>query len=232
MTDQPQGGGQGAGERDVPPTSPLGSDSAGWHGDDRATGASEAGPEPHTEGQALEGELLNGDQPGSTSADALLAEVFDAAELEAELSAVESQTESVSDEIVALTSDLQRLHAEYSNYKKRVDRDRDLVRERAVEAALSALLPVLDDLDLAGQHGELVGGFKSVADKLVSTLATLGMTSFGAVGEPFDPARHEALMRESVPEVTEPTVVRVLQVGYQMNGRILRAARVSVAGTD
>lgn len=228
MTDQPQGGGQGAGERENPPTSPLGGDPAWLHRHDRPASAEPAQPEA----RPAEAELLNGDQPGSTAADALLAEVFDAAELEAELSAVESQTVSVTDEIANLTADLQRLHAEYSNYKKRVDRDRELVRERAVEAALSTLLPVLDDLDLAAQHGELVGGFKSVGDKLVTTLATLGLTPFGQVGESFDPARHEALMRESVPEVTEPTVVRVLQVGYQMNGRILRPARVSVAGTD
>ncbi|MGV1005386.1 MAG: nucleotide exchange factor GrpE [Candidatus Nanopelagicales bacterium] len=216
MSQQP-GFNPGGGEREEPLTSPSGDQPNAPLGDEPVD-------------SPVEAELLNGDQPGSDAADALLAEVFDADELEAEMSAVESATESVSDEVTALTADLQRLHAEYSNYKKRVDRDRELVRERAVEVALTALLPVLDDLDLAAQHGELVGGFRSVADKLVNTLASLGLTPFGAVGETFDPVKHEALMREEDPAITEPTVVRVLQTGYQMAGRVVRPARVSVAG--
>jgi len=225
---------------DLPPAGGLGGDPTWLHRHDRPTssGQASAGPEstgaaPSSEDQAPDdAEILDGDQPGSSTADALLAEVFDASELEAEMAAVESESAAVTGEVASLTADLQRLHAEYSNYRKRVERDRELVRERAIEGALAGLFPVLDDLELAGQHGELVGGFKSVAEKLVAALSALGLRAFGAEGEQFDPTRHEALMREDVEGVTEPTVVRVLAVGYEMNGRVLRAARVSVAGTD
>ena len=122
------------------------------------------------------------------------------------------------------------MHAEYSNYRKRVERDRELVRERAVESALVELLPILDDIGRARDHEELVGGFKGVGEALEAAVARLGLVAFGAPGEPFDPTRHEALMREEREGVTEPTVANVLQVGYEMNGRIVRPARVSVAG--
>jgi molecular chaperone GrpE len=198
---------------------------------------------PQAEPEEVEAELVDADDVHATTADELLAEVFDADQLEADLAAVESQAETVADEVsagssgvrdevAALTADLQRVQAEFRNYKRRVERDREKENQRAVEKALASLLPVLDDLELAAAHDELVGGFKSVAEKLVGTLSGLGLTAFGAVGEPFDPVHHEALMRESVEGVAEPTVVRVLQVGYEMNGRIIRAARVSVAGTD
>ncbi len=106
------------------------------------------------------------------------------------------------------------------------------MRDRAVEAALAELLPILDDIGRARDHDELVGGFRSVGESLEATVARLGLDAFGAVGEPFDPTLHEALMREEREGVTEPTVVTVLQVGYEMNGRVVRPARVSVAGTE
>lgn len=225
----------------TPPASGLGGDPAWLHRHDRQA---EQEPAPtDAEDAVVEGEVVDADDTSATTADDLLAEVFDAEQLEAELAAVESEAQVVADdvangapqagdEVAVLTADLKRVQAEFLNYKRRVDRDRGLEGQRAVEKALSALLPVLDDLELANQHGELVGGFKSVADKLVATLTGLGLGAFGAVGEAFDPARHEALMREAVEGVEEPTVVRVLQVGYEMNGRILRPARVSVAGTE
>jgi len=127
------------------------------------------------------------------------------------------------------TADLQRVQAEYANYRKRVDRDRAAVREFALAAVLSELLPVLDDIGRAREHEELTGGFKAVADRLESATAKLGLTTFGEPGETFDPNIHEALMHSYSPEVTEPTCVQVLQPGYKVGERILRPARVAVA---
>ena len=127
------------------------------------------------------------------------------------------------------TADLQRVQAEYANYRKRVDRDRSAVREFALAGVLSELLPVLDDVGRAREHEELTGGFKAVADRLESATAKLGLTTFGEPGETFDPNIHEALMHSYSPEVTEPTCVQVLQPGYKVGERILRPARVAVA---
>jgi molecular chaperone GrpE len=127
------------------------------------------------------------------------------------------------------TADLQRLQAEYANYRKRVERDRMAVREQALANVLTELLPVLDDIGRAREHGELAGGFKSVAESLESAAGKLGLTSYGEDGEPFDPKLHEALMHSYSPDVTEPTAVRILQPGYKVGDRILRPARVAVA---
>src|SRR5215472_7996163 len=127
------------------------------------------------------------------------------------------------------TADLQRVQAEYANYRKRVDRDRAAVREFALAGVLTELLPVLDDVGRAREHEELTGGFKAVADRLESATAKLGLTTFGEPGETFDPNIHEALMHSYSPEVTEPTCVQVLQPGYKVGERILRPARVAVA---
>src|SRR5215212_1149848 len=129
--------------------------------------------------------------------------------------------------------DLQRLQAEYVNYRRRVERDRDVARDTAVSGVLEQLLPVLDDVHLARQHGDLEGTpFAAIADKLEAVLARFGLARFGESGEPFDPAVHEALMHTEadLPEGTEgPTVVQVLQPGYRAGDRVLRAARVAVA---
>lgn len=127
------------------------------------------------------------------------------------------------------TLDLQRLQAEYSNYRKRVERDRVIVREQALANVLSELLPVLDDIGRAREHDELNGGFKQVAEGLEGTVSKLGLQSFGTPGEPFDPNVHEALMHSYSPDVTEPTAVQILQPGYGIGERILRPARVAVA---
>ncbi|MBA3742070.1 nucleotide exchange factor GrpE [Sporichthya sp.] len=132
-------------------------------------------------------------------------------------------------ELAERTADLQRLQAEYANYRKRVERDRDAVRELAVIGALSGLLPVLDDIGRARDHGELVGGFKVVAESLEATLNKLGLQTYGVDGDLFDPNVHEALMHEFSAEVTEPTCVAVLQPGYRVGERVVRPARVKVA---
>ena len=126
------------------------------------------------------------------------------------------------------TADLQRLQAEYVNYKRRVDRDRDAVRETARATVLAGLLSVLDDLDRAREHGELTGGFKAVADSLERTLVGLGLERFGEAGEPFDPQVHEALMHGHDDDVDGPTARTILQPGYRVGERVLRPARVAV----
>jgi molecular chaperone GrpE len=127
------------------------------------------------------------------------------------------------------TADLQRLQAEYANYRKRVDRDRVAVKEQAVATVLAGLLPVLDAIDQAREHGELSGGFKSVADSLTSATGKLGLVTYGEKGDPFDPKIHEALAHTYSPDVTEDTCVEILQPGYKVGERILRPARVAVA---
>jgi molecular chaperone GrpE len=127
------------------------------------------------------------------------------------------------------TADLQRLQAEYANYRKRVDRDRGAVREQAVAATLAGLLPVLDAIDQAREHGELSGGFKSVADSLQAALGRLGLVTYGEKGDPFDPKIHEALTHSYSSDVADDTCVEILQPGYKVGERILRPARVAVA---
>jgi molecular chaperone GrpE len=127
------------------------------------------------------------------------------------------------------TADVQRLQAEYANYRKRVDRDRATVREHAVSGALSELLPVLDAIGQAREHGELSGGFKSVADSLQAAVGKLGLVSYGQRGDAFDPKIHEALTHTYSPDVAEDTCVEIFQPGYKVGERILRPARVAVA---
>jgi molecular chaperone GrpE len=132
-----------------------------------------------------------------------------------------------------LTRDLQRLQAEYVNYKRRVDRDRELHRDVAVGSVIEALLPVMDDIHLARQHGDLEAGpFAAIADKLEGTLTKFGVERFGQPGDAFDPTFHEALMhtQAELAEGTEvTTVVQVMQPGYKMGERLIRPARVAVA---
>jgi molecular chaperone GrpE len=134
----------------------------------------------------------------------------------------------VVDEVATLTADLQRLQAEYANYRKRVDRDRQLTSELAFAAVLSELLPVLDDLERAGEHGELTGGFKAVADRINSIVEKLGLTKFSDAPVAFNPEIHEALTHETSTEVTQPTATKILQPGYKFKDRVIRAARVAV----
>jgi molecular chaperone GrpE len=146
----------------------------------------------------------------------------EAARPAADLQAAEQQ-------LAERTADLQRVTAEYANYRKRVERDRAAVREQAVANVLHGLVPVLDDIGRARDHEELVGGFKSVAESLEAAVTKLGLESFGEDGEPFDPKVHEALMHSYSPDVTEPTCIKILQPGYRVGDRILRPARVEVA---
>ncbi|WP_235534769.1 nucleotide exchange factor GrpE [Nocardioides sp. Soil777] len=127
------------------------------------------------------------------------------------------------------TVDLQRLQAEFLNYKRRVDRDRDLIAENATYKVLSPIIEVLDTIDRAREHGEVDGGFKSVADQLERIVAGLGLTKFGAPGDAFDPTVHEALSHIGEdPDVEVTTAKVVAKSGYKIGDRVVRAAQVLV----
>lgn len=126
--------------------------------------------------------------------------------------------------------DLQRLQAEYVNYRRRVERDRDVARETAVISVLNSLLPVLDDIEAARQHGDLEGSpFASISNKLDSVLGQHGLVRYGEAGVEFDPNVHEALLQQPSSDVEVETVSHVLRAGYRSGDRILRAAQVGVS---
>ena len=153
------------------------------------------------------------------------------AEQPAEEAEQEPEAAPGDDRVAELTADLQRVSAEYANYRKRVDRDRVAVVEMATAGLLSGLLPVLDDIDRAREHGDLTGAFAAVAEQLTGLTAKLGLEQFGEAGEPFDPSVHEALMQAEPDETATVAVcAAVFSPGYRMSGgRVLRPARVSVA---
>ena len=136
--------------------------------------------------------------------------------------------DQAADPVATLTNDLQRLQAEYANYRKRVERDRSVAHEMAIGAVLTELLALLDDIDRAESHGELTGGFKAIADQLNSITSRIGLEKYGTEGEAFDPQIHEALMHDTSAEVAVPTASKILQPGYKYKERILRPARVAV----
>jgi molecular chaperone GrpE len=141
---------------------------------------------------------------------------------------VEAAPVQETDPVASLTADLQRLQAEYANYRKRVERDRALAHELAIGAVLTEFLATLDDIDRATEHGEVTGGFKSVADKITAITTRLGLEKYGAAGDVFDPQVHEALMHDSGADVNVPTATKILQPGYKYKERVLRPARVAV----
>ena len=145
---------------------------------------------------------------------------------------VAAEVEQTLDLTASLTADLQRLQAEYANYRKRVERDRAVAHELAVASVLSELLSTLDDIDRAAQHNELSGGFKSVADQLINTTTRIGLEKYGVDGDAFDPQIHEALIHETSAEVAAPTASKILQPGYKYKERILRPARVAVTDPE
>lgn len=178
-----------------------------------ATDAGPPGPEGGVAASDAGGSEADGRAPGGKGA-------ATAAELAAEEDRLAAE----------LTADLQRLSAEYANYRKRVERDRVAVVEMATAGLLSELLPVLDDVDRARQHGDLTGAFAAVGERLEQVVQKAGLERFGEPGEPFDPAVHEALMQaEPDPTASVATCAQVLQAGYRVGGRVLRPARVAVA---
>ncbi len=182
----------------------------------------------------LTGELR--DAGAGAPADPAAATKAEGAALERELAddvgraqALQAELDETRDKESVLVNDLRRLQAEYVNYRKRVDRDRDVAREVAVAGVLQQLLPVLDDIGRARDHGDLEGAFRTVAEALEATVAKLGLERYGQEGEPFDPSVHEALMHAYDESVTEATCAQVLFPGYRLGERVLRPARVAVS---
>ena len=136
------------------------------------------------------------------------------------------------DPVAALTADLQRLQAEYANYRKRVERDRAVAHELAIGSVLTELLATLDDIDRAADHNELTGGFKAVADQLAAITTRFGLEKYGTEGEEFDPQIHEALLHDTSADVKVSTASKILQPGYKYKERILRPARVAVTDPE
>ena len=130
------------------------------------------------------------------------------------------------------TDDLQRVTAEYANYRRRVDRDRSLVVDQAAERFATQLFPIVDDIERARDHDELTGGFKLVADRILGLLDGLGVEAFGKPGDPFDPALHEAVIHDTSPDVSVPTATTVLRQGYRRGDRVLRTAMVAVSDPE
>lgn len=136
------------------------------------------------------------------------------------------------DELQRRNADYFNLEQQYSAYVKRSKSENAAAVSTGVASVAEALISVLDDIELARQHGDLVGPFASIAEKLEATLARFGIERYGAAGEAFDPTVHEALMHGHAADVTEPTVQQVLQPGYRMGERIIRAARVAVVDPE
>ena len=130
------------------------------------------------------------------------------------------------------TEDLQRVTAEYANYRRRVDRDRSLVVDQAAERFAAQLFPIVDDIERARDHDELNGGFKLVADRILGLLDGLGVEAFGVAGDPFDPSLHEAVIHDTSSEVSVPTATTVLRQGFRRGDRVLRTAMVAVTDPE
>ena len=191
------------------------------HGAPEAAG-SEATDAPATASEAT-------DAAASAAADGANADAGDEDVLTVDdiLNAANAEVREPSDEHLA---DLKRVTAEYANYRKRTEANREVERERAVGAAVAALLPVLDDLDRAEKHGDLEGDapFATIAAKLRGAAEKLGLSSFGEAGEPFDPQRHEAIFQQPSDEVDTDTVADVVETGYMLGSTLLRVAKVVV----
>ncbi len=188
-----------------------------------SVGDSPAHESPTTGAGGKGGEASAGDSPAGAGPHS------DAHGTDVQQVALTAQLDQTRTALNERTKDLQRLQAEFQNYRRRVERDRIAVREMAVANLLTELLPVLDDIGRARDHGELVGGFKQVAEALETVAAKMGLMQFGKEGEPFDPTVHEALMHSYSPDVTETTCVQILQPGYRIGERTIRPARVGVA---
>jgi len=197
------------------------------------TAAAQAEPVEDADGAPVEGEIVDeaftvhappSGAPGEAAAQGTTDDAHQHG-VGAELAALRTELDE-------RTRDLQRVTAEYANYRKRVDRDRTLVVEQASANVLGALLPVLDDLDRAREHGDLVGPFGAVAEQLTGALTKFGLTVFGSKGDPFDPTRHEAVAHLTSAEVTEPTCIDVMRRGYLLGERLLRPALVAVADPE
>jgi molecular chaperone GrpE len=142
------------------------------------------------------------------------------------------ELERVRGELAERTADLQRVSAEFTNFRRRTERERESTVASAKASVAGELLTVLDDVERAASHGDLTGPFKVVADRLTETLQRAGLTPFGAEGDTFDPSVHEAVAHDTSPDVSGPTVTTVMRRGYRFGDRVLRAAMVAVTDSD
>lgn len=214
MTDRPDEPTTGPEAYDLPEGEPTAAPSPEGFGD----AAGEAPSQTEVEEQVA-GDTVAGDDAGTAEE---RPDDFDVDTEEDELAAMKGS-------LADLTNDLQRLQAEYANYRKRVDRDRQLVAETAAYKALTPVVEVLDTIDRAKEHGELEGGLKTVADQLERVVAAAGLIRFGEPGDAFDPTLHEALSHLGTdPEVEVTTVKHVAKGGYRLGERVVRAAQVLV----
>ncbi|HET8928183.1 MAG TPA: nucleotide exchange factor GrpE [Microbacterium sp.] len=186
--------------------------------DEEGSAEESAGPDSQEEADASD----QTPEPELTVDDILgAAQNADAVEEDARLADLES----------TLLNDLKRLQAEYANYRRRTEEQRDRDVERAKGSVAAGLLPVLDDLDRAEQHGDLGDGsaFAVIAEKIRGVAERLGMVTYGAAGEVFDPQHHEAIFQQPAPDVSEPTILEVVEIGYRLGETELRPAKVVVA---
>ncbi|MBG6184299.1 molecular chaperone GrpE [Arthrobacter sp. CAN_A214] len=186
------------------------------------TGEPVAGPD------ALDGEVL--DAESSTTRDEADGDALAQAEAILNEASVDGESNPAVDVVAELRDDLLRLQAEYVNYRRRVERDRDVARDQAVIGVLNSVMPVLDDIDAARQHGDLAEGpFAAIAAKLENVLKAYELTRIDETGVAFDPNIHEALMQQPSADVTTDSVNQILRAGYRKGERVLRAAQVIVA---
>jgi len=213
VTDRPVEPTPGPEATDLPEGEPTAAPSPEGFGD----AAGEAPAQTEVEEQVA-GDAVAGDDSGTAEE-----------RPEGEPGAEQDEVFALRGKVADLTNDLQRLQAEYANYRKRVDRDRQLVAESAAYKALTPVIEVLDTIDRAKEHGELEGGFKAVADQLERVVAGAGLVRFGEPGDVFDPTFHEALSHLGADaEVDVTTVKHVAKGGYRMGDRVVRAAQVLV----
>ncbi len=141
-----------------------------------------------------------------------------------------TETEKAQAESASHLNDLKRLNAEYVNFRNRSKREQEAARTRGVEEVLTGLLPVLDDITRARDAGDLDGPVLAISEKLGESLTKFGVEAFGQVGEEFDPTLHEALMHQTDAEATATTITTLIETGYRIGDRVIRAARVAVTG--
>lgn len=188
--------------------------------DAKGEAASEEAAAPAAESQANDGAGA-GEGDALAQAEAILNEAGDG-----ESGAATEATDAIAE----LRNDYLRLQAEYVNYRRRVERDRDVARDMAVIGVINSLMPVLDDIEAARQHGDLTDGpFAAISTKLETALQTYGLSRIDETGVAFDPNIHEALIQQPGADVTFDSVSQILRVGYKKNERVLRAAQVIVA---
>jgi molecular chaperone GrpE len=220
VTDRPVEPTPGPGASDLPEGEPTAAPSPEGTSPDGFGDAAGEAPDATEVEEQVAGDVVAGDDPGTAE---------ERPEGDTDIDTEVDELGAMKGSLADLTHDLQRLQAEYANYRKRVDRDRQLVAENAAYKALTPVVEVLDTIDRAKEHGELEGGFKAVADQLERVVAAAGLVRFGDAGDAFDPTLHEALSHLGADaEVEVTTVKHVAKSGYRFGDRVVRAAQVLV----